>query len=115
VTFGVSVVVLVLVAGLIARQASEGDRPPEPRVLKTGPAERRGDQYVVPVEVRNEGGGTAESVQVVAELKVGDEVTEADQMVEFLAKGERAELAFVFEEDPGAGELTVRVAGFTVP
>lgn len=115
VTFAVSVLVLLLVAGLIALQSRDPDRPPLPRVLTTSPAERHGDHFVVPVTIRNDGGGTAESVQVVAELKVGDEVTEADQTIEFLARGESAELAFVFEDDPGGGELAVRVAGFTVP
>lgn len=115
ITFAVSILVLMLVAGLIAVQTRDPDRPPLPRVVTTGAAERRGDHFVVPVTVRNDGGGTAESVQVVAELKLGDEVAEADQTIEFLAREESADLAFVFEDDPAGGELTVRVAGFTVP
>ena len=115
VTFGVSLAILLLVASLIAVQTREPDRPPMPKVVTSGPAERRGEHFVVPVEIRNDGGGTAESVQVVAELTIGDEVSESDQTIEFLARGESAEVAFVFEDDPAGGELKVHVAGFTVP
>lgn len=115
VTFGISVAILLLVVGLIATQATGTDSPALPRVLKTGPVERRGDRFLVPVEIRNEGGATAETVQVTAELTVGEEKLEADQTVEFLAEGERAEVVFVFEDDPGTGELVVRVSSYTVP
>ena len=115
VTFAVSAAILLVVVGLIATQAAGSDRPALPRVLKTGPVERHGDRFVVPVEVRNDGGATAEAVQVTAELTIGEETVEADQTVEFLAQGETAEVAFVFEEDPAGGELKVRVTGYTVP
>ena len=115
VTFAVSVAILLLVAGLIAVEAGEPDRPALPRVVESGPAERHGDRWLVPAKVRNEGGATAEAVQVVAELTVGDQVIEADQTVEFLARDEEAEVAFVFDQDPATGQLEVRVTGFTVP
>lgn len=114
-TFAVSVVILLALVGLIAVEAGEADRPALPRVVETGPVERHGEAYVVPVTVRNEGGATAETVQVVAELTIGDEVFEADQSVEFLARDETAEVAFVFAEDPATGTLDIRVTGFTVP
>lgn len=115
VTFAVSVVILLVLVGLIAVEAGEPDRPALPRVVETGPVERHGEAFVVPVKVRNEGGATAETVQVVAELTIGEEVLEADQSVEFLARDETAEVAFVFAEDPAGGTLDVRVTGFTVP
>lgn len=115
VTFGISVAILLVVVGLIALQATGSDSPALPRVLKTGPVEHRGDHYLVPVEIRNDGGATAETVQVTAELTLGEETIEADQTVEFLAQGERAEVTFVFEQDPASGELVVRVSGYTVP
>ena len=115
VTFGISVAILLVVVGLIATQAGGSDSPALPRVLKKGPVEHRGDRFLVPVEIRNDGGGTAETVQVTAELTIGEETIEADQTVEFLAHGERAEVTFVFEQDPASGELVIRVSGYTVP
>lgn len=115
VTFAVSVAILLALVGLIGVEAGEPDRPALPRVVETGPVERHGETFLVPVTVRNEGGATAEAVQVVAELTIGDQVIEADQTVEFLARDETAEVAFVFDEDPADGTLDVRVTGFTVP
>lgn len=115
VTFGVSVLILLVLVVLIGVEAGEPDRPALPRVVASGPAERHGDRWLVPVKVRNDGGATAERVQVVAELTVGTETVEAEQEVEFLARDETAEVAFVFEEDPAAGRLDVRVTGFSVP
>lgn len=115
VTFAVSVAILLVVVGLIATQATGSDRPALPRVSKTGPVERQGERFLVPVEIRNDGGATAEAVQVTAELTVGDEVVEADQTVEFLAQEEKAEVVFVFDRDPAAGQLDIRVTGYTVP
>ncbi|HVF75174.1 MAG TPA: hypothetical protein VM938_08995 [Acidimicrobiales bacterium] len=114
-TFAVSVLILLVLVGLIAKEAGEPDRPALPEVVETGPVERHGERFLVPVVIRNTGGATAESVQIVAELTIGAEVTEADQTVEFLARDESAEVAFVFDEDPAGGTLDVRVVGFTVP
>src|SRR5688500_16215891 len=91
VTFGISVAILLVVVGLIATQAVGSDSPALPRVLTTGPVEHRGNRFLVPVEIRNDGSGTAETVQVTAELTLGGETIEADQTVEFLAQGEKAE------------------------
>lgn len=115
VTFAVSVLVLLVLVGLMAVESGEPDRPALPRVVSVGPAERHGDQWVVPVTVRNEGGATAERVQVAAVLSVGAERTEADQEVEFLARDEAAEVAFVFSQDPATGSLEVEVTGYAVP
>lgn len=115
VTFAVSTLVLLVVVALIVAQATEADSPALPRVLSTGPVERRGDRFLVPVEIRNDGGATAEAVQVVAELTAGEDVVDADQTVEFLAQGEKAKVVFVFDRDPATGQLEVRVSSYTVP
>lgn len=115
VTFGVSLAVLLLVALLIVLQVGESKEPALPTVIKTGPVEKAGDRWLVPVEIRNEGGETAESVKVMASLEIEGETLESDQEVEFLAKGESAEVAFLFEKDPASGELEVTVAGYSIP
>ncbi|MBW3667681.1 MAG: TIGR02588 family protein [Actinobacteria bacterium] len=115
VTFAASVVVLVVLVGLIGVEAGEPDGPALPRVVESGPVERHGDAFLVPVKIRNEGGATAESVQVAAELTIGGQVSVADQSVEFLARNETAEVAFLFVDDPATGTLDIRITGFTVP
>jgi uncharacterized protein (TIGR02588 family) len=115
VTFGVSVLVLAVVVALIGVQALSGEDPPAPVARRDGEIDRRGDRWFVPVTLKNEGDATAENVQVTASFTRGDEVIEADQSVDFLSGGETEELEFVFDDDPGTGELEVRVTGYQLP
>lgn len=115
VTFAVSLAILVGVASLILFQVGDTSGPALPTVVKTGPVEQSKGKWLVPVEIRNEGGETAESVQITASFEAGGETIEADQEVEFLAKGESAEVVFVFDQDPAGGKLDVRVAGYAAP
>jgi uncharacterized protein (TIGR02588 family) len=72
-------------------------------------------QFYVPFEVTNQGGETALSVQVMAELQIGDRLETAEQQIDFLAEGEVQEGAFVFSQDPQQGALTLRVASYSLP
>ena len=115
VTFAVAAAIVLGVIGLIAAQIPGTDSPPAPAAKVTGSASERAGQFVVPVEVTNRGDATAENVQVAATLEIGADKFEADQVVDFLAGGESAELEFVFDDDPQSGTLEVRVTGHSVP
>ena len=115
VTFAIACAVVLLVIGLIVAQIPGTDSPAAPTAEVAQSIERRGDQYVVPVEVTNDGDATAENIQVVATLEIGGDSLEADQVVDFLSGGESAEVEFVFDEDPRSGTLDVRVSGYSVP
>ena len=115
VTFSLASAVVLLVIGLVLAQVPGTDTPPAPKAEVSGEPSRQGKHFSVPVEVTNGGDATAENVQVAATLEVGGETFEADQVVDFLAGGESAELAFVFPEDPASGTLEVTVTGYSVP
>jgi uncharacterized protein (TIGR02588 family) len=73
-------------------------------------------QFYVPFEIINTGGETAESVQIMAELKINNEVTETgEQQIDFLSSSEKEEGAFIFRTDPRKGQLTLRVASYKSP
>ena len=114
VTFAIAVALIAVVVGLVAREIPGSKSPPSPEV-EVGVAEERGSRFVVPVLVTNLGERTAEAVQVEATLTVDGEEQQADQLVDFLAGDEEAELEFVFDDDPADGELDVRVTGYVVP
>lgn len=114
VTFTVAAALVALVIGLIATEIPQSRQPPSP-TAEPGVVERRGEQYVVPVVVENEGERTAQDVQVHVGLTVGGEEQEGDQVIDFLSAGEREELEFVFDEDPTEGALEVRVTGYALP
>ena len=115
VTFGLASAIVLLVIGLVLAQVPGTDSPPQPTAQVIGAPSRQGSQFSVPVEVTNEGDATAENVQIAAALEVDGETFEADQVVDFLAGGESAELTFVFPEDPESGKLEVTVTGYSVP
>jgi uncharacterized protein (TIGR02588 family) len=114
VTFSIALVILLGVIGAIVVHVPGSKEPASPRAAIGAVVERDG-RFVVPVEIENTGEETAESVQVSATFTMdGDEQT-ADQVVDFLAGGEVAEVEFLFGEDPADGELEVEVTGFSVP
>lgn len=74
------------------------------------------ERYAVRFQARNEGDGTAASVQLAAELRQGGEVVErAETVLDYLPRGSRREGAFLFAHDPQAYELDLRIEGYTEP
>lgn len=114
VTFGIAAVIVLAVLGAILSQVAAPSVPPSPTVEVQAAVERDG-RFVVPVTLTNDGDETAEDVQVTATLTTDDGETTSDQVVAFLAGGEEERLEFVFEDDPGDGELAVEVGGYRLP
>ena len=114
VTLWVCVALLTLVVGLILWQMPNEDSRPAPVASSEG-VERVGDEFHLTVLVTNLGGRTASNVQVNAELVVDGEATEGDQVIDFLAPGVESKVAFVFDDDPESGDLTVAVGSYTIP
>jgi uncharacterized protein (TIGR02588 family) len=118
VSLGISSILLTGVIGLVIYTwtASEHQQPPEVSVVSSPEVREAGGQFYVPFTVTNEGGGTAESVQIIAELSIDGEVEETgEQQIDFLSGGETEEGAFIFTRDPQAGDLVVRVASYKLP
>ena len=116
-TFLIALFILAGIIGLVFHEWLTQDSKP-PLLSVTYPSEIRQapGQYYVPFEVMNKGGETVESVQIIAELRINDEVEESgEQQIDFLASGEKEEGAFVFSRDPRQGKLTVRVASYKLP
>lgn len=114
VTFTIACTLLVALAVVIVTRSGD-DAPAEPIASQTGSIIRSATGYEVPVEVRNVGGRTAEEVQVRVELTIDGEVSESDQVVDFLAGDDAEDLTFVFEDDPADGDLVVAVVGYATP
>lgn len=113
-TFAIASALLLALVGYIVVQIPKSKAPAAPAATVSEVTERDG-RFFVTVEVDNRGGRTAENVQVVASLTIGEDETEGDQVVDFLAGGEMEEVEFAFDDDPASGELKVSVSGYTVP
>lgn len=114
-SFAASCVVLAIVVALLTLEMRGAEAPAAPVAEWAGAPIEQPDGFHVPVEVRNDGDQAAADVQVIATLTIDGEDTEGELTVDFLAGGATDELVFVFPEDPGDGELELRVASFSSP
>ena len=111
-----ALLVLALVGLVIYNWITMPGTPPVIQLRQSDAVRADGGQFYVPFTVTNTGGNTAQMVQVVAELSVNGKVVEdGQQEIDFLAVRETADGAFVFTQDPQAGELTLRVASYQEP
>jgi uncharacterized protein (TIGR02588 family) len=91
------------------------DRPPVLRVQVLQPLREVDQQFYVPFSVANEGGESAEAIQIVAELRLGESTETGEQKIDSLSGGETVQGSFVFTHDPQQGELVLRVASYREP
>ena len=117
ITFSIASAILSAIAALVVYVwISDRKEPPILEVTQPSQIREADGQFYVPFELKNTGGETVESVQVVAELRVNGQVEEVgDQQIDFLSGGEAEEGAFVLRQDPRRGELVIRVASYKVP
>lgn len=117
ITFAIACLVVAVLVGLILLTWDQHtDDPPTLSIVRSGEIRAAQGQFYVPFTLKNTGGKTAESVQVIGELRQGGEVVEAgDQQIDFLSGGEEEEGAFIFTRDPDQGNLIIRVASYKLP
>lgn len=116
-TFSIAVLILTTLMGLVIyKWVTQKNQPPLLSVTQKSEIRQVPGQFYVPFAITNLGGATAESVQVVAELRINDKIEETgEQQIDFLASGEKQEGAFVFSHDPRQGKLVIRVASYKLP
>ncbi|ARV61555.1 TIGR02588 family protein [Nostocales cyanobacterium HT-58-2] len=117
VTFGAASFILAGVVSLVGYTwLNEKHQPPILSVSNPKTIREVDGQFYIPFEVVNTGGETAESIQIMAELRMNGEVEETgDLQIDFLSGGEKEEGAFVFRHDPRQGQLTIRVTSYKLP
>lgn len=116
-SFSIALLIVAVIVGLVIyKWLTQKNQPPVISISPSTEIREAPGQFYVPFEIENTGGETAESVQVMAELRIKGEVEESgEQQIDFLASGEKQEGAFVFSRDPRKGELVVRVASYKLP
>ncbi|MCP6758047.1 MAG: TIGR02588 family protein [Fischerella sp. CENA71] len=111
-----SFILAVIVSLVIYIWINEKNQPPVLSVSNKQKIWEADGQFYVPFEIVNTGGETAESVQLIAELEIQGKVTQTgEQQIDFLSRGEKEEGAFVFNQDPRKGQLTIRVGSYKSP
>lgn len=117
ITFSAATFVLTVIVGLVSSTwLNDKHQPPILSVTNKEKIREVNGQFYVPFEIVNTGGETAESVQIIAELKINDQFAETgEQQIDFLSRNEKEEGAFIFSQNPDKGKLTVRVASYKSP
>lgn len=123
VTFAIASLLVAILIGLILLSwAIKGDEPPVLSITHSEAIREIEGEFYVPFTLKNTGGRTAESVQVIGELrekgekgKKGEIIETGDQQIDFLSGGEEEEAAFIFTQDPRQADLTLRVASYKLP
>ena len=93
ITFSIASFILATVVGLVGYTwlDEQQQQPPLLSVLNTEPIRAAEGQFYVPVTVTNSGGDTAESVHVLAELRIGGTIVETGTLeIDFLSSKEEA-------------------------
>jgi len=118
ISLSISLIVLSTTIGLIlflwVKERQQA--PPHLLVTTTESVRQQTDQFYVPFSVTNDGDRTAESVQIKAELIIGQRiVATGEQEFAFVSSGEVRKGAFVFDRDPSQGSVVIRVTGYKLP
>ncbi|GAA6615724.1 TIGR02588 family protein [Scytonema sp. NUACC26] len=117
VTFGSASFILAVVISLVCYTwINDKQEPPVLSISNKQATRQVNGQFYVPFEIVNTGGETAESIQVVGELRMNGEVMETgDVQIDFLSTNETEKGAFIFSRDPQQGELSIRVTSYKLP
>lgn len=118
ITFGIASCLLLTLVGLIIAVWIDPrhQQPPLIETAQEGVIWESSGQFYVPFTITNAGGGTAESVQIIAELEIDGEVVESgEQQIDFLSGGETETGAFMFSQNPQQGTLKLRAASYKLP
>ncbi len=114
-TFAISAaLILVVVGALVVEWAVRPSTPPAFRTTVRTVRLAYG-KYQVPVGVKNTGNQSAGGVRVSARLELDREVTDAEEVLDFMAPGEETTVTFVFDRHPRKGRLSVSVRAFKEP
>ncbi|BAZ37960.1 hypothetical protein NIES4101_38890 [Calothrix sp. NIES-4101] len=114
VSFSIASLILAVIISLVIYTAiNDKQQPPFISITQKQINRKSNGHYYVPFEIVNKGDITAESVQILAELKINNKVEEiGEQQIDFLSSGEKEEGTFIFANDPYQGELKIRVASY---
>lgn len=113
---GVGLVLVASVIGFLIYEAFTGNRLPPDIKLSVDSVVQTGNGYLVKVTAVNEGGQTAEGVNIEGELRTGTESLERSRTtIDYLPPRSEKRAGLFFTRDPRKFELHVRPLGYEEP
>jgi uncharacterized protein (TIGR02588 family) len=104
-------VVVTLVLGYLVYLTLNQEKSPPKLQVEVGEPQANPGGYQVEITVKNQGGDTAESVEVEVSL----EEEKSRFLIDFVPRGSEAQGWVCFTREPRAGQVKARVLGFGVP
>ncbi|VXD15781.1 conserved hypothetical protein [Planktothrix serta PCC 8927] len=116
-SLSISIFILVLLLGLVVYSwRIQKHKPPVLTLTQPEAIRQEQEQFYVTFTVINEGGETAQSVQVIGEFySKGEVIEQGEQQIDYLSGGESASGAFIFSGNPQDGEVKIRVGSYKLP
>lgn len=113
VTLTVCATVVFGLAGYLIYAASRGDPEIVTISIELQPAQRAGDQYVLPCIVSNQSWRTARGVQLqLHESPSSGKENTQDAAIDFLAERSQQKVFFILPEDPAGKKLEARAVSY---
>ena len=113
--FGVSLVLIGLVVGLLLHEHFTTCADPADLAVTLGDAVAADGRYAVPVDVRNGGDTTAEDVHVQVTLTGGGDEEASELTLPYVPYRSQLRAWVTFSRAPAAGRLAARVLGYREP
>jgi uncharacterized protein (TIGR02588 family) len=113
---GVGLVLVAVVIGFLLYEAFSGKRLPPDVKLSVESVLQTRNGYLVKITAVNEGGQTAEGVDIEGELTTGTELLERSRTtIDYLPPRSEKQLGLFFTRDPRKFQLDVRSLGYEEP
>lgn len=115
--FGMGSVLVLATIAYLSYAAATSDGQPAKVSVELGPAERRGEEFAVPVHVVNRGDEAAKAVQIEVRLSTADGGEERSHLeIQLLPSRATRHGWAVFSSDPAdAAAMVGRAVGFEKP
>ena len=113
--FGVSLVLILGVTGLLLWQHVTGSNHPPAIVIHAGEPVETAGGFAVPIDVRNDGDLTAEDVLVEATLVWPGGMERGEAVLTLIPYRSARRAWIVFSRDPRTAALQTRVLGYREP
>jgi uncharacterized protein (TIGR02588 family) len=113
--FGISLALILAVAGLLVYQEITGGDSPASLVARADAPQATAGGFAVPIDVRNIGDTSAEEVRIEAALTWTGGTERGEVVVPLVPYRSKRRAWIAFSHDPRDGEITVRVLGYREP
>ena len=115
VSFGMSVLLILGLSGFLVREGLREEPPFVPAEVRAVVNETRliGEQFVLPIEVKNAGGRALTSLEIEATYTASDGKEETQELnVDYLGEGSEVRIFLYLDRDPRRVPVNVRAAHY---